>query len=655
MRTVTEAAIRRPKLVLLLWIAVVIVGYGVGTGVFAKLTSEVGRVPGSQSQRAATLINAAGPERGDHLTAVVSGHPAGLDQALADVRALPGVDTVADPVPSPDGQATLYDITLKPHAKAHPVADRLKVVGAVVSGGPLTDGDFGTQAQKDVQRAETLTLPIVLILLVIVFGGLLAGALPLIVAIVSVGATFGLLYGFSFATPVSVYSIQVATMLSIGLAVDYGLLIISRFREALVDRDRPGALRTAMATAGRTVLFTGVTVAISLAGLTVFPDPFLRSMGIAGAGVVVVDLLAALTLLPALLTLWGKRIPPAKARTGGGVFARLAHAVQKRAGLTLVITAGVLVVLVAPALHLRLSQSDARALPPSTSTRQLYDVLAAHYPNETGPDPIYVVVPSGPAPTSSIKALPGVRDVRPRDTPGLTVLTVWPVDAAAAGPLVEAIRALPGGLEVTGTEAYLVDYKGMLRTYGPWAALVVVLGTLVLLFLFTGSVLLPVKAVVTSALSLGAAYGAVVWAFQDGHLAHLFGTQRTDGIDLTIPVLVAAIAFGLSVDYEVFLLSRIRERWLGGASNEHAVAEGLQRTGRIVTSAALLLVIVFAGFMIGGFVPIKELGLGLVLAVALDATLVRMLLVPATMTLARSYNWWAPAALRRLVPVVSEV
>jgi RND superfamily putative drug exporter len=380
-------------------------------------------------------------------------------------------------------------------------------------------------------------------------------------------------------------------------------------------------------------------------------------MGIAGAGVVVVDMLAAITLLPAILSLWGHRIAPAKPRTREGVFGRLATMVQRRAVLTLVATAGLLVLLVAPAVHMRLSNSDARALPPTTQTRQLYDQLAAHYPDQVGTPPIVVVAPAGTDPTelsARIAGIAGIARVEERAVPGLTVLAATPTGTAASAQAVADIRGISDDLVVGGTAAHLADYRDMLRTYGPWAGLAVVLGTVVLLFLFTGSLLLPIKAVLTSALSLGASYGVVVWAFQDGHLTGPFGTHQTEGIDLTIPVLIAAIAFGLSVDYEVFLLSRIRERWLSGSSPERAVAEGLQRTGRIVTSAALLLVIVFAGFLVGGFVPIKELGLGLVLAVALDATMVRMLLVPATMTLARKYNWWAPAPLRRLVPVLAD-
>jgi putative drug exporter of the RND superfamily len=253
-----------------------------------------------------------------------------------------------------------------------------------------------------------------------------------------------------------------------------------------------------------------------------------------------------------------------------------------------------------------------------------------------------------------IAGVDGIRSVEVVSAgPDLTVLNAYPVGPTPSDrtkDAVGAIRELPApfDVQVGGDAGWLVDYERMLIDRAPWAAGVVVLGTMVLLFAFTGSVLLPIKAVLTNALSIGAALGIVVWVFQDGNMAGLFGTEGLDYVNLTVPVLVAAIAFGLSVDYEVFLLSRIRERWLAGAPADLAVAEGIQRTGRIITSAALLLIVVFAGFLVGGFVPIKGIGLGLVLAVALDATVVRMLLVPATMTLLGRRGWWAPAPLRRL-------
>ncbi|MEV4539772.1 MMPL family transporter [Asanoa sp. NPDC049518] len=663
-------SVRRPVIVLVIWLAVVAAGFTVGVGVFERLVGDVGLVPGSESDRAADRRDALAPAP-EEITAIVSGIDAtdpavtaAIDRVSADVRSMPGVAEVSPPVPAPDtGQALLFTVTMDVSEDADDVAasaaERIRagtsLAGGnlIVSGGSLSEDEFADQAASDVARAEIFSTPVMLLLLLIVFGGLLAAGLPLLIALVGVGGTFGVLFAFSQVTDVSVYSIQIVSMLAVGLAVDYALLIVYRFREerAVDPEVRAAILRTA-ASAGRTVLFSGLTVAVALAGLTVFADPFLRSMGIAGTAVVLLDLLAALTLLPALLALFGKRIKPRAPRPAGvGVFARLARRVQRRPVLTAVLVLVPMLIIAVPVLDMRLSAGDARLLPASTQTRALYDQLAVHYPDEVGPDEVSAVVaaaPDSPAVTTlrdRMRTMPGVREVEVEPI-GDHSLVQASVDETHQNAVVTAVRDLPAPVEtlVGGDTAQLVDYRAMLAERAPWAIALVLLGTLVLLFLFTGSVILPIKAVLTNLLSIGAALGAVVWVFQQGNL----GLPELDGTNLTVPVLVAAIAFGLSVDYEVFLLSRMRERWLAGASPEAAVAEGLQLTGRIVTAAALLLAIVFAGFVAGGFVPIRSIGLGLVLAVLLDATIVRMFLVPATMTLLGRYNWWAPAWLARI-------
>ncbi|MFC0530137.1 MMPL family transporter [Phytohabitans kaempferiae] len=670
----TGFAIRRPRLVVVAWLLVLVAGFGIGIGVFERLTGDINSGSGTESARADDRLAATGPEQ-PTLTAIVHGKPADdpavqaeVDGAIADIRAIPGVVAVSPPQPSAQtGEALILSITLRSDDEtdaAEAAAERLREISAAqvaVSGGPLSDEEYGAQAEEDVQRAEMLTTPVVLILLLLIFGGLIAAGLPLLIAVAGVGGTFGILFAFSEVTDVSVYAIQVTTMLAVGLGVDYALLMVSRFREErAVDPDvRVAATRTA-ATAGRTVLFAGLTVALALAGLVVFSDPFLRSMGLAGLAVVLVDMLAALTLLPALLVLFGHRVKPAKERARGGFLARMVRGVQRRPLVTLVATGAALVFVALPALDLRLGVGDPRMLPTDSSTRQMYDALATHYPEGNAPEPIEAVA-AAPSTDRGIAALrdqiagvAGITRVEAVPAGGdMTVLNAYPSDITPSDSTkdaVSAIRDLPAPFEVlvTGDAARLVDYEEMLVDRAPWAIGVVVIGTLLLLFAFTGSVLLPIKAVLTNALSIGAALGAVVWVFQQGNLAGIFGTSGLGYLNLTVPVLVAAIAFGLSVDYEVFLLSRIRERWLAGVPADRAVAEGIQRTGRIITSAALLLVVVFAGFLIGGFVPIKGIGLGLVLAVALDATVVRMLLVPATMTLLGRYNFWAPGPLGRL-------
>jgi putative drug exporter of the RND superfamily len=671
-RTIAGFSARRPLVVILLWIAVVGAGFGIGTRVFGELVPDVGTVPGSESDRADERLSETAP-RPETLTAVITGAPAddpGVQAAVADVRAMPGIAEVSEPLPSAEtGEALLVEVTLAIGAgedeAAQAAAERLRDIDApevAVSGGPLMDDEFDTQAQEDVAQAEMLSMPVVLILLLVIFGGLIAAGLPLLIAVVGIGATFGILYAFSTVSDVSVYSIQVTTMLAVGLAVDYALLMVSRFRE---ERRSIGDVRTAIArtaaTAGRTVTFSGLTVAVALAGLMVFNDPFLRSMGMAGAGVVLVDMAAALTLLPALLALVGKRIKPAAhVKAGGGVFARVARAVQRRPVLTLVVTAGAMVTLAAPVIDMQISQGDPRMLPTSTETRQMWDGLTTHFPAETGPDDIRVIAgtaaddPALAELRAEVAALPAITGVEVEPVgPELTVLHATPdvePEAPASRETVEAIRDLPTpfDVEVAGMAAELTDYRAMLAQRLPWAIGLVALGTMLLLFAFTGSLVLPVKAVLTNLLSIGAALGVVVFVFQQGHLAGLVGAEGLGYVHLTVPVLVGAIAFGLSVDYEVFLLSRIRERWLAGAGSRGSVAEGLQRTGGIVTAAALVIAVVFAGFVFGGFTPIKAVGLGLVLAIALDATIVRMLLVPATMTLLGRRNWWLPRPLRRV-------
>lgn len=655
-------SVRRPVIVLVIWLAVLGAGFGVGTGVFERLVGDVGLVPGSESDRAEARVEARAPDP-ETVTVVVTGVDAAdpavlsaVERAGADVRGMPGVAEVSPPVPSAaTGEALLFTVTLDPDGDAGRVADRAHAIdtGTVtVAGGSLTDDEFSEQAASDVARAEILTTPVVLLLLLIVFGGLVAAGLPLLIAVAGVAGAFGVLFAFSQVTDVSVYSIQVVTMLAVGLAVDYALLVVNRFREErAVDPEVGPAVVRAAGSAGRTVLFSGLTVAVALAGLTVFPDPFLRSMGLAGTAVVLVDMLAALTLLPALLALLGRRIKPRAPRPAGlGFFARVARFVQRRPAVTALTVLAAMAVIALPVLDLRLSLGDPRLLPTSSQTRAQYEQLVAHYPDQVRPDEVSAVVsapPSSPAVTElrdAMTTMDGVRGVEVEPVGDLTIVRA-DVDEPAQDAVAGAVRDLPSSVEVLvgGDAAQLMDYQAMLGDRLPWAIGLVALGTLVLLFLFTGSVVLPVKAVLTNLLSIGAALGAVVWVFQQGNL----GQEALGGTNLTVPVLVAAIAFGLSVDYEVFLLSRMRERWLAGAPADVAVSEGLQLTGRIVTAAALLLAVVFAGFLAGGFVPIRAIGLGLVLAVLLDATIVRMLLVPATMTLLGRYNWWAPGPLRR--------
>ncbi|MFH8485534.1 MMPL family transporter [Streptomyces longisporoflavus] len=696
-----RTATRRPKTVILVWLFLLVAGLGFGTRVFGDLTSSVEDVPGSESVVAAERLDELTPH-GDDFNAVLSAPAVDTPQlrervgaAIADVRKQPGIAQVPDPyttrgLVSADGKALLIPVTLKSgldddaeEEVTGDAADRLREISpgdVAVSGGPLLGEQMGGRAQEDVARAELITLPAVLVVLLLIFGGLRAAALPLLVTVSGVAGAFLTLYGFSQFTDISVYAVQIVTMLGLGLAVDYALLMVIRFREErrkTAERGRPGdvarAVHATVAHAGRTVLFSGLTVAISLSGLVWFPSPFLRSMGLAASAVVVVDMLAALTLLPALLALFGGRIAPAgtKSRTRrrpwstrgsgpapepGAFFARLALFSARRPLAVATTVVAVLTLLALPALGMRINIGDARQLPHDTEARRLYDTVREHYPAGAGTDPVQVLIGAGadPGAEAGMRALPGVRAAESeRLSDGTVLLELTPkgsVDGPAATRIVEQVRDLRGEepVKVTGNAASLVDFRSMLAERAPWAVLTVLVALFALLFAFTGSLLLPLRTLATTLLSLGAALGVVVWVFQDGHLAGLLGGEGLGALSLTAPPLIIAIAFGLAMDYELFILSRMRETWLETGDHRAATIEGLRRSGRVVSCAALLLAIVFGGFMTGGFAPILQIGLGLTLAVLIDATLVRMFLVPATMTLLGRRAWWAPARMRGL-------
>jgi RND superfamily putative drug exporter len=680
------ACSRHALLVIVVWVGVVVAGVASAPVLFDRLTSEAGTVEGSESDRASRAVADARPTGGE-IYAVADGRAAtdpGLRESVLRVAGAagrqPGVAAVETPWPdgapapapqavSRDGRAVAlavrFDSTPAGEDAVEPVADLLRTIDAphvLVGGGDLLDAEKDDQAAADLARAEMISTPVILVLLLVVFGGLVAAGLPLLVTLVGVGATLALLAAASVFTDISVYAVNIVTMLGLGLAVDYALLLVSRFREERAeDPEVAGAISRTFATAGLTVAFSGLTVAASLGALLVFPDDFLRSMGVAGLGVVLVDLAAAVTLLPAMLGLVGHRIRPRRrAASEGRAFVTVARAVRRHP-VTVLGVAGTLLVLAAvPFLDARFADPDERSLPRSSESRQLTATIESRFDLLDDVDPVTVVARGAVAPerlaayTAALGGLDGVRSVAVRDgVPGLTVVDVTPFGESqgdVAKRLVTAVRDLPAPapVEVTGDAAELVDYEQALRDRAPWAASLLFVATFVLLFLFTGSVVLPLKAILMNLLSLGASFGALVWVFQEGHLGGLVGTEALGALSITTPVLVFAIAFGLSMDYEVFLLGRIAESHRQTGDNDRAVEQGLRRTGGIITAAAALMAVVYGAFVAGGFSPVKQVGLGLVLAVLIDATVVRMLVVPAAMTLMGRANWWAPAPLRRL-------
>jgi putative drug exporter of the RND superfamily len=485
--------------------------------------------------------------------------------------------------------------------------------------------------------------------------------MPLLVALGGVLPTLAVLVAATRLGDVSIFSINVVNMLGLGLGIDYGLLIVNRFRE---ERGRGLAVHDAVvatvASAGRTVVFSALTVTVAMCGLFVFGVPLLTSFGIAGVAVVLLSMAAAITLLPATLAIVGGRIKPSAAVADfEGRFYRLTRWVQRRPVAVGSAAVLVLVLLGIPFLSARFETGDARTLPRSSEARATALALADRFPARST-DPVTVIADadqSDPALASwlgDVSHSAGVvgSSVRPGTPAGLTVVDFVPAgtsQGAAATALVDRIRSNPPSfnIQVGGPAAELADVKAKLGARLPLAAIVVCLATLILLFLMTGSIVVPIKAVVMNILSLGASFGAMVWIFQDGHLAGLLGFDSVGALDLWMPVLILIFAFGLSMDYEVFLLSRIKEVHDQTGDNDLAVAVGLQRSGRIITSAAALIVVVFAGFAAGEVLAIKQLGVGLAIAVIVDATLVRTLLVPATMKLLGDWNWWAPTSLRR--------
>ena len=677
---------RRRVPVVLAWVLLLGVGLGVGGQVFGRLGTGSGLRDDAESVVVSDLLSRVSGA-GTEITGLIDGRSADdpafraeLADAVRDLQAIDGVGRVTGPfaagreVPgliAEDRRAVLVRVELglgldgAGYDRAvEQVGERLRAVDAsrVLVGGEATARqEFQDRARDDLERGETLALPVMLVLLFLVFRGVVAALTPLLVAVVAVAGALLILLGVSHVADISAYSVNVITMLGLGLAVDYSLLVISRFREErAAGLELPDAIERTLATAGRTVAFSGLTVAAALCGLLAFAEPFLRSLAWGGIGVVLVAMVAAVTLVPALLGLWGRRIRPGPApATDHGLFFRLSRVVQRAAPVIVVLVAALLVLLAVPFRHARLENSGLESLPRSSASRQLFETVDARFPGG-GTDPVVVVVESVPGNPlvadylRRVGQLPGVASAQPRPgtPPQITVLDVVP-EGTSEGPeatrLVERIRALerPVAAGVTGPAAFLVDYRDSLAGRLPYALGLIGLATFVLLFLMTGSVVVPVKAIVMNMLSLGASFGALVWVFQEGHLSGLLGFDPPGMVDITVPVLIFVFAFGLSMDYEVFLLSRIKEAWDQTGDNDRAVALGLQRTGRIVTSAAALIVVVFLGFAAGELLTIKEVGVGMAIAVLLDATVVRMLLVPATMKLMGRWNWWAPEPLRR--------
>jgi RND superfamily putative drug exporter len=583
-----------------------------------------------------------------------------------------------------------------------------------LAGGPAFYGDVQEVSERDLQRSELISLPLAAIALLLVFGSVVAAGVPLVVGGAAVLVALAAIFLVASVTPMSIFVLNLATLLGLGLGVDYSLLMTSRFREELAHRpDDPEAVqeavRVTVATAGRAVFFSGLTVLLGLLGLVLFEFMILRSVGIAGAIVVGLAVAAALTLLPAVLTIVGRRIDRLAIRRvtvepgADGPWARLARRVMRRPLAVLVPTLLFLVVLGSPFLHVRFNAPDSSVLPPDVPSRAAFDRLQREF-GEGEFAPLTLAVRTSGAATDPdnlarlheytrrlaadprVARIESLVDVDPRltleqyqllygdpngprdrfvatglaattrgDLTAVTVYTPYGPNREEGRALVRDMRdpqgalAPPAGVEVLvgGGAADVDDVVSRVAQDFPRTALFIIVTTYLVLFMLLRSVVLPAKALLMNTLSLTASFGALVWIFQDGNLSALLGFQPLGFVETTMPVILFCVLFGLSMDYEVFLLSRMKEVWDRTGDNTEAVARGLERSGRIVTSAALIVVVVAGSFAFADIVLIKALGLGVAIAVALDATVVRALLVPATMRLLGRWNWWMPALLHR--------
>jgi RND superfamily putative drug exporter len=519
----------------------------------------------------------------------------------------------------------------------------------------------------DLKIAELISIPLTFILLVLVFGALAASAMPLIVGVAAILGAFFILYLFTLFTTVSIYALNLTTGMGLGLGIDYALLMVNRFREELHrGKSVEDSIVTTMATAGKTVFYSGMTVLVTLLSLTFFPLPFLQSFGYAGVSVVALAVIGALFGLPPIMALLGHRIDKGVVRKSAitpkedGRWAKTARLVMKRPVSAVVLSMVILGIMAAPITNIKFSQGDSRMLPADNKAAFATALQAERFPGQTG-TPIEIIIRDGAnkldeinAYTAKVGQVPGIVGVRPPQTIGKDVRVIAYQEMLPRTPeyqeLNHNVRTVdsPDGTLVGGVAADYTDSQdGISRTL-PWALAWIVLSVLVLIFIFTGSIILPIKAVILNFLSLGATMGALTWIFVDGNMQWLVGSFTVTGtLDTSIVILIAVVVFGLSMDYELFLLSRIREEHLAGKSNVESVAIGLQRSARIITAAAVLLAVVFGAFVTSGVTSIKTMGFGVALAVMLDATIVRGLLVPALMRLFGENNWWAPKWMQR--------
>jgi uncharacterized membrane protein YdfJ with MMPL/SSD domain len=673
----------RPKWVVA---AAILLGVGagaIGGGVADRLTSYGADDPESESIRAADRLRESSGAQPAAGIVILAGR-AESERVAGELRAQEGIARVVshagdrDPsLLSEDGRTGAVLGFIEASADEDDVAagvvERFEGRrGVTVGGSAVAFEQIGSQIESDLQRAELLAFPLLFLLSFWFFRSLVAALLPLLVGGLSIILTF---LGLTIATTqfdLSIFALNLVTGLGLGLAIDYSLFMVSRYREEIaVDGAGLPALVRTMATAGRTVLFSSLTVAAALAALLIFPQRFLYSMGLGGMMVALIASAVALVVLPAVLSLLGERVnalSPRRLRRAAenearreqaGFWYRLSRFVMRRPGRIAIASSVLLIVLGLPFLRIEWTDVNAEVLPSGEPAREVHQTLRSEFP--LVPSAPLTVVVDGPADARAqqlaarLRELPGARHVTPARPVDSSISRIDVISAAdelsgETQQLVRDIRSLESSAPVlvTGTPAEFLDRKDSLAERLPWAIALIAVATLVVLFLMTGSLILPLKALLMNLLTLSATFGLLVLIFQDGRLEGSLDYASQGGLELTQPLVLFAVAFGLSTDYGVFLLSRIKEARDSGLANREAVATGLERTGRVVTAAAVLFCVAIGAFATSEIIFIKQVGVGTALAVLIDATLIRALLVPSLMELLGNLNWWAPRPLRRI-------
>lgn len=685
--------VRRRKSVLAGFIVATIAAGVVGSLVFARLEGGGYSDPGSDSYKAADYLSKTFKVKDPAIIFIIDAGKSVSDPAVAaevsvieaDVRTKSGVVNTlsywsaggAKQLMSADGNSAylfIYGKDSDPTLLSDLASELQKKYDGKIGnlriyvGGIATFNDaINKKISNDLKIAEAISIPLTFLFLLFVFGGLIASAMPVVVAVSAILGAFLILYLISLFTGVSIFALNLVTGMGMGLGIDYSLLMVNRFREELhAGKSVEESVAQTVKTAGRTVFFSGITVMISLAALMFFPQMFLKSFGYAGVSVVAIAILGALIPLPAILALLGTKIDKFVVRKSSitpkedGRWAHTARFVMKRPVSVVVLSLLILGTLASPIKDIVFSQADTRVLPASNKAAIASQVGLDKFPGEQA-NPIEIIIPNGATKkveinrfVSELANISGVVSIGAPETVGtdVRIAAIHSMGARtpAAEEMITEIRKLkvPQGTLVGGVAADYADSQIGIAKKLPLALLWIAIGTLLLLFMFTGSIILPIKAIILNLLSLSATLGVLTWIFIGGNLNWLVGSFTNTGtIDTSMVILIAVVAFGLSMDYEVFLLSRIKEEHDAGHSNVESVALGLQKSARIITAAAVILAVVFAIFVTSGVTSIKTMGFGVAFAILLDATLVRALLVPALMRLFGERNWWAPKALKR--------